>query len=183
MSLWRVAGMPLSMQVRMCLDLDSNLWLLDSMDTFVFLVQPGKSRRRPGSGSRCMGGINYIMLSVVEMGVCVLAVAGALVACAAPKSCCMAVVPRGLGPHDFATFLNLPLNATEALDIATNADCEPIDIGLLNKSQVLLLLYSSSVQCHGYVAGDVKDSDSPSSDPEVLAGVSQHGCRWFCCRA
>ena len=68
-----------------------------------------------------------------------LAVAGALIACAAPKSSCMAVVPRGPGPHDFATFLNLPLDATEALDIAANADSEPIDIGLLNKSQVLLL--------------------------------------------
>lgn len=51
----------------------------------------------------------------------------------------MAVVPRGPGPHDFATFLNLPLNATEALDIAANGDSEPIDIGLLNKSQVRFL--------------------------------------------
>ena len=53
----------------------------------------------------------------------------------------MAVVPRGPGPHDFATFLQLPLNPTEALNIAANADSlkQPIDVGLINKSQVLVL--------------------------------------------
>jgi len=64
------------------------------------------------------------------------AVASALVACAAPKSCCMAVVPRGPGPHDFAIYLNLPLNAIDALEIAANGDSTPIDVGLLNKEQV-----------------------------------------------
>ena len=70
------------------------------------------------------------------------AVAGALVACSAPADTCLAVVPKGPGSHDFAASLGLPFSAYEALEVAAEAECTPIDLGTLNKRQVGLLRHA-----------------------------------------
>ena len=60
----------------------------------------------------------------------------ALVACGAPPEACMAVVPRGQGPHDIAASLKVPTNVSEALQIAAAGSCLPLDLGALNKKKV-----------------------------------------------
>lgn len=64
------------------------------------------------------------------------AVANALVACGAPEETCMGIVPRGPGPHEFAAYVDLPLNVSDALVVAASSNCYPIDVGLINKKHV-----------------------------------------------
>jgi hypothetical protein len=59
------------------------------------------------------------------------------VACGASEETCLGIVPRGPGPHEFASYVDLPLNAADALDVAANCECYPIDVGLINKKQVV----------------------------------------------
>ncbi|CAL8472150.1 g11692 [Coccomyxa elongata] len=73
------------------------------------------------------------------------------------------------GPHDFAAFLQLPLNPTEALDIAANADSlkQPIDVGLINKSQVFLNMVLS-----GFPAELGPNSDSAAVPDKIYPALA-----------